>query len=145
MTWGLQDVEWNVKLAEVFMRVRFMRWLILPNEETFAGIPGILRPTTAQMRFPHSVAIDFLPIPTVRQILVRSPRDWHTPLSRSKYSCNWDGNSGPATVTDPITGRRTLSAKFEKHICIYQNWSASKTILETWPELCGEITLDRTK
>jgi len=144
MTWGLHNVDWNVKLAEVFMRVRFMRWLILPNEETFAGIPGILRPTAAQMQFPHSVAIDFLPIPTVRKILVRIPQDWHIPLSRSKYSCNWDDNLGPAIVTDPVTGRRVLSAQFEKHICIYQNWSANQSILENWPELCGEMTLDKT-
>jgi hypothetical protein len=80
------------------MRVRLMRWLILPDEETFAGIPGILRLATVQMRLPHSVAIDFLPIPTVRTILVRRPRDWHKPLSRSKYKCNWDDNLGPAIV-----------------------------------------------
>ncbi|KEF60721.1 uncharacterized protein A1O9_02282 [Exophiala aquamarina CBS 119918] len=145
MAWGLQDVEWNVKLAEVFMRVRFMRWLILPGAETLTGIPGILRPTTVQMRFPHPVAIDFLPIPAVRTILVRRPRDWQTPLSRSKYSCNWDDNLGPAIVTDPLTGRRILSAKFEKHICTYQNWSVGKSILETWPELWGEMTLDKEK
>ncbi|KAI1619725.1 hypothetical protein EDD37DRAFT_654613 [Exophiala viscosa] len=143
MTWGLQDVDWHVQLAEVFMRVRFMRWLILPNEDTFAGIPGILRPTTAQMRFPHSVAIDFLPIPTVRNVLVRRPQDWHTPLIRSKYSCNWNDALGPAIVTDPVTGRRHLSEQFEKHICVYQNWSAGKSILETWPELSGEMRLDK--
>ena len=143
MTWGFQDIDWHVKLAEVFMRVRFMRWLILPMEETFAGIPGILRPRTAQLRFPHSVAIDFLPIPRVRDSLVRKPQDWHLPLSRSKYSCNWDGKLGPAIVTNSVTGRRTLSAQFEKHICIYQNWSVGESILDTWPELAGDMRLDK--
>ncbi|KAK7889947.1 hypothetical protein LTR67_008411 [Exophiala xenobiotica] len=144
LSWGFQDIDWHVKLAEVFMRVRIMRWLILPNEKTFASIPDILKPTSAQMRFPHSVAIDFLPIPTLRDILVRKPQDWHAPLSKCKYNCNWDDNMGPAIITDPVTGRRQLSEQFEKHICDYQNWTSGKSILETWPDLAGEITLDKT-
>jgi hypothetical protein len=142
--WDFRDFDFHVKLAEVFMRVRLMRWLILPNEEMLAGIPGMLRPTTAQMRFPHSVAIDLLPIPTVRNSLVRKLQDWHTPLSRSDYCCNWSENLGPAVVSDPSTGRPHLSEQFEKHICIYQNLSAHESILETWPELSGKITLGKT-
>ncbi|KAK5232138.1 hypothetical protein LTR47_006667 [Exophiala xenobiotica] len=141
LSWGFQDVDWHVKLAEVFMRVRIMRWLILPNEKTFAGIPGILKPTSAQMRFPHSVAIDFLPIPTLRDILVRKPQDWNIPLSECKYSCNWDDTMGPAVITNPVTGRRQLSEQFEKHICDYQNWTVGNSILKTWPDLSGEIQL----
>ncbi|KIW10109.1 hypothetical protein PV08_11069 [Exophiala spinifera] len=142
-TSDLEDFDFHVRLSQVFMRIRFMRWLILPNAEMFTGIPGILKPTVAQMRFPHSVAIDFLPIPAVRNSLVRQLRDWQTLLSRAKYSCNWSESLGPAVITDPISGRRCLSAQFEKHICVYQNWSASSNILETWPELSGELTLDR--
>jgi hypothetical protein len=144
LSWGFQDIDWHVKLAEIFMRVRIMRWLILPNEKTFAGIPSILKPTATQMRFPHSVAIDFLPIPTLRDILVQKPQDWHIPLSKCKYSCNWDDSIGPAIITGPVTGRRHLSEQFEKHICDYQNWTVGKSILETWPDLSGEITLVNT-
>ncbi|KAK5281103.1 hypothetical protein LTS03_011700 [Exophiala xenobiotica] len=144
LSWGFQDIDWHVKLAEIFMRVRIMRWLILPNEKTFAGIPSILKPTATQMRFPHSVAIDFLPISTLRDILLKKPQDWHIPLSKCKYSCNWDDSIGLAIITDPVTGRRQLSEQFEKHICDYQNWTVGKTILETWPDLSGEMTLVKT-
>ncbi|RVX66726.1 hypothetical protein B0A52_08919, partial [Exophiala mesophila] len=110
-TSDLENFDFSVRLAQVFMRVRFMRWLILPNAETFAGIPGILKPTLAQMRFPHSVIIDFLPIPAIRNRLVRNLQDWHTPLSKAKYTCNWDESRGPAVVTDPSSGRRCLSPR----------------------------------
>lgn len=63
-------------------------------------------------------------------------------IDRARWS--QDANSGAkmkAVILDPMTGRRHISAEFEKCCWNFDNWSVKRDILKIWPDLAGHIRL----
>lgn len=139
---SFEDWDIYVRLAGCLSLTYVMRWLLIPTMKRYADVPDILKPLPIQRMTPHHVAIDFIPLPPIRDALVRNFRDWVTALPAAQISVNWTGTMDEAVVRDEEFGYLRLSEAFEKHVTDYDNWSVGESILKTFPELRRGIKLD---
>jgi hypothetical protein len=120
-----------------------MRWMLDSTAMSYAAIPDLLKPRPIQYLVTHHIALDFLPLPPLRQALIRNLRDWMTALPSAKLKVNWTRGMDEAVVWDEQHQRRRLSQDFVKHVTNYQNWSIEEGILAAFPEVKGMIRIDR--
>ena len=120
-----------------------MRWLVVPTARRYADVPDILKPLPIQRIKPHHVAIDLLPIPSLREALVKNFRDFMTALPEAGLSVNWTGTMEEAVTTDAELGYLRLTETFEKHVIKMENWSIGESALSIFPELQGSIRIDQ--
>jgi hypothetical protein len=120
-----------------------MRWMLDSTAMSYAAIPDLLKPRPIQYLVTHPIALDFLPLPPLRQALIRDLRDWMTALPLAKLKVNWTRGMDEAVVWDEQHQRRQLSPDFVKHVTNYQNWSVEEGILAAFPEVKGMIRIDR--
>ena len=50
-----------VRLAWIVLLTLLMRWLLFPDETTYAKVPAMIRPISSQLLVPHQAAIDLCP------------------------------------------------------------------------------------
>lgn len=81
----------ETRLAAALCITRFMPFLIDPSSKTLSALPGVLRPTELQMRTPHDISVNFIPIPMLRNCLLYSSMDWFALLAQYDYSVRWEG------------------------------------------------------
>lgn len=136
--------DWDiyVRLAHCLMLTYLMRWLLIPTAKRYADVPDILKPLPVQRMVAHHVAIDFIPLPSLREALLKNMRDWMTTLPAAKISVNWTNGLDEAVVPDDDLGCLRLSEAFEKHVTDLRNWSIGESILASFPELRGIVRLD---
>ena len=125
------------------MLTYLMRWLLIPTAKRYADVPDILKPLPVQRMVVHHVAIDFIPLPSLREALLKNMRDWMTTLPAAKMSVNWTNGLDEAVVPDDDLGCLRLSEAFEKHVTDLRNWSIGESILASFPELRGIVRLDQ--
>lgn len=137
--------DWDiyVRLAHCLMLTYLMRWLLIPTAKRYADVPDILKPLPVQRMVAHHVAIDFIPLPSLREALLKNMRDWMTTLPAAKMSVNWTNGLDEAVVPDDDLGCLRLSEAFEKHVTDLRNWSIGESILASFPELRGIVRLDQ--
>ncbi|EXJ72232.1 uncharacterized protein A1O5_04736 [Cladophialophora psammophila CBS 110553] len=140
---SFHDWDVYVRLAQILAYTTVMRWMLVPTAQSYAAIPAILRPRPIQYLVPHHIALDFLPLPPLREALIKNLRDWMTALPAAPLSVNWVRGIDTAVVWDDQRRRRRLSQEFVQHVTNYQNWSVGESILDTFPEVEGLIRLDR--
>ncbi|KIW97173.1 uncharacterized protein Z519_02565 [Cladophialophora bantiana CBS 173.52] len=140
---SFHDWDVYVRLAQILAYATVMRWMLVPTAQSYAAIPAILKPRPIQYLVPHHIALDFLPLPPLREALIKNLRDWMTALPAAPLSVNWVRGMDTAVVWDDQRRRRLLSREFVQHITNYQNWSVGESILDTFPEVEGLIRLDR--
>ncbi|OQV05896.1 hypothetical protein CLAIMM_10552, partial [Cladophialophora immunda] len=140
---SFHDWDVYVRLAQVLAYTAVMRWMLAPTQHSYAAIPAILRPRPIQYLVPHHIALDFLPLPPLREALIKNLRDWMTALPAARLSVNWARSMDEAVVWDEQRRRRSLSKDFVEHVTNYQNWSIGESILSTFPEIKGLVRLDR--
>lgn len=70
----------------------------------------------------------------MRQALMQSYRDWLTPnqTQNGAMTC-WAGTLENATMQSPRTGSLILTAQFEHHTQIKDNWTVTTDITEAFP------------
>ncbi|KIW70914.1 hypothetical protein PV04_03144 [Phialophora macrospora] len=137
--------DWDVfvRLAHILAYTVVMRWMLDSTAMSYAAIPDILKPRPIQYLVTHHIALDFLPLPPLRQALIKNLRDWMTALPSAKLKVNWTRGMDEAVVWDGQHQRRRLSQDFVKHVTNYQNWSIEESILTAFPEVKGLIRIDR--
>lgn len=54
----------------------------------------------------------------------------------------YEAPNNTAIVYDTTTGKRHVSNEFQRHCWTQENWSISKNILRSWPELEGHIEMN---
>ena len=117
--------------------------MLVPSAISYAAIPGILKPRPIQSLVPHHLALDFLPLPPLREALIKNLRDWLTALPLGRLKVNWTRSMDEAVVWDKQHQRRRLSRAFIDHVTNFQNWSIDESVLTTFPEVRGMIRTDR--
>ncbi|KIW75946.1 hypothetical protein Z517_10691 [Fonsecaea pedrosoi CBS 271.37] len=140
---SFHDWDVYVRLAQILAYTAVMRWMLVPTADSYAAIPAILKPRPIQYLVPHHIALDFLPLPPLREALIKNLRDWMTALPAAPLSVNWDRGMDEAVRWDEHHRRRVLSQDFVDHVTNYQNWSIGESILGTFPEVKGLIRLDK--
>ena len=116
--------------------------MLVPTAKRYADIPDILKPRPMQRVIAHHAAIDFLPLPELREGLIRNFQDFMTALPAAKLSVNWRREMDEAVIRDESYNCLRLTEAFEKHAIDPGNWSVGASILKTFPELKGTIKLD---
>ncbi|KIX98231.1 uncharacterized protein Z520_06311 [Fonsecaea multimorphosa CBS 102226] len=140
---SFDDWDVYVRLAQILAYTKVMRWMLVPTAHSYAAIPAILKPRPIQYLVPHHIALDFLPLPPLREALIKNLRDWMTALPAAPLSVNWVRGMDEAVEWDEPGRRRLLSKDFVEHVTNYHNWSIGENILDTIPEVQGLIRLDR--
>lgn len=71
--------------------------------------------------------------PYARQSLMNNYTDWITASELGKISVSWSEGSEEAVTLDPVTRRRVMTKKFEKHIADPENWTWTRDVLQIMP------------
>jgi hypothetical protein len=112
--------------------------MILSSAENYHQIPPVCRPTTTQISVPHSAAIEFCPLPQIRDALCQNYRHFVAPLA-DNLSCNWPHDVESCIEHISSSGNLVLSKEFWSHVSDQDNWSVSSGIFDTFPECRGFI------
>jgi hypothetical protein len=124
-----------------------MRWMLSPTRQNFDAIPTIIRPRPIQYFLRHHVSLDMMPIPPIREMLIKEEvgTAWVTILSQTNLSVNWNLTLDDAVVRDGPLQRRRLSRQFIDHVTNYDNWSFGPSILSRFPGAKGIIRIEDGK
>ncbi|KAL8782675.1 MAG: hypothetical protein Q9195_009599 [Heterodermia aff. obscurata] len=126
-----------VILASCVLASGLMRWDLFPTAENYALCPAMIRPTALQRFIPHSMPIDLVPHPTIRDNLIRDYKDWLTPgtVDRASTSVGWPFTLREAVEVHPVTGRRQVTPAFVAHATNPDNWSLNRSIERLCPDI----------
>lgn len=146
-------IPWCIKLAAVFTSTRLMQWMLDPTPQTYAALPEMMRPTPRQRLILHAPAIDAIPSPLLRDVLIEKPRDFVMPGIRAGCHVSWTFSLNEALIAVRRTGDDTsssdtsvfLSPEFCDHIGQAQNWKVGKKILDYLPELYTDPCVSSTQ
>ncbi|OQE26729.1 hypothetical protein PENSTE_c005G04112 [Penicillium steckii] len=112
-------------IAAVYLIIyRLLRWRLYPVQETYRDIPQWYLPTTLQLSQPHSLCVDFLAWPDLRDYLIAS-LDPIQQVSFNKMigeSITVDWSSDEEFLIRDEHGALALNPAFEEHIFEYSNW-----------------------
>ena len=133
---GMDDL---VRLGWIYLLKQLMCWLLVPTEELYAKVPGMMRPVCAQRLIPHAASIDTCPFPLLREALVYRLRDWFPALVDSGCSIHWPGDINDAVQKNPRNGTLRLTPEFCDHAAMHENWTLSEKIFDHFPEIKGRM------
>lgn len=146
-------IPWCIKLAAVFTSTRLMQWMLNPTPQTYTALPEMMRPTPKQRLIPHAPAIDAIPSPLLRDVLIEKPRDFVMPGIRAGCHVSWTYSLNEALIAVRRTGDDIslsgthvfLSPEFCDHIGQAQNWKVGQKILDYFPELHTDPCVSSTQ
>ena len=94
--------DWNiyVRLAHILAYTVVMRWMLVPSWRSYVAIPDVLKPRPIQYLVPHHIALDFLPLPPLREALIKNLRDWMSALPSASLNVSWPRSIDEAVVWD---------------------------------------------
>ncbi|KAJ4301985.1 hypothetical protein N0V88_002116 [Collariella sp. IMI 366227] len=111
-------------LSLYLMGYRYMRWQMSPCEETTRDVPTWLLPTKIQRSNPHSVIVDYIPWPRLRDHLCMSGEA--EDLTRSVYfyfeSIEFIWPSECPIFAQGEGGQMVLSPEFEAAVGSLEHW-----------------------
>lgn len=136
-----RDFEMPWTLACVMMLSRFMRWLLLPTEESYNRIPRMMRPTQNQRFIPHNPVADLIAIPAIRDALCIRFRDCVTPLINNAHFL-WPHSLEDAVEHDPVLNTYYLTEAFEQYVHNPDNFSIGRRLIEAFPEISGRADIN---
>jgi hypothetical protein len=150
-TWACEMTKaWNflssvTRLAAVHYGVSFMRWYILPCPQTYAMLSPLQRPLKEQLNNPHSVSLDLVHLPVVRQAVVTGARSWIDRVTPDIQHFKWSRGS-KAAVTETVfePGSRpvkTLRSDFIKQCDLVSSWTLHESVVRDYPDVPKEIQL----
>ncbi|KAI1617040.1 hypothetical protein EDD36DRAFT_461902 [Exophiala viscosa] len=140
---SFNDWDFYVRLAHILAYTAIMRWQLCSTQEYYVAIPDMLKPRAVQYSVPHDIALDFMPLPPLRENLIKKAGDWVTVITSAGLSVNWDRGMDEAVVRNSSSQRRQLSKDFIRHVVNYQNWSVGESILTIFPEMLHSIRFHR--
>lgn len=112
------------------------QWQMNPSADTIQDIPTWIIPTEAQKTHPHSVVVDFLAWPPLRDYICTSG-DADVQQSILFYfdsiQFRWLPNQPLFAQSD--SGQITISPEFEKAVFELENWSLGPPWSDTFPHL----------
>lgn len=126
-----------MRMVSVYIAWWLMRWMILPNPETYEAIPQWLRPTPYQLLIPHNASTDFLHSPQFRDAVVRNRKlqensDWIMELTKI-VDVNWPYSVEAGLEKDGETGLLRMNPLLRSHIDNPNNWSISSRLRAFMP------------
>ena len=136
---GSDGVSIYVQLAGLYLLTNLMKWTIAPSQQTYADMPSMIRPTSSQRLIPHPGPVDLCALPPTRDALITKMRDFIKAMINANVSINWPYPLSDCTELDPATGKRKLTAAFERHVAIFENWTVDSSFLSVFPELAGKV------
>lgn len=93
----------GTRIALALLIAKILPYLIAPSRHTWLQLPSLLRPTILQMQVPHDITTSFLPVPALRDSLIRRPMNWLESLLFHRLFLKWAGewgNTGQAQLTN---------------------------------------------
>lgn len=107
-----------------------------PCEETLRDVPAWMLPTEIQRSTPHSVIVDYVPWPRLRDYLCTSADE---DLARSLYfyfeSTDFVWPSECPVFAQGEGGQMALSPEFEMAVCNLEHWRIGSPWSEAFPHL----------
>ncbi|SPO03124.1 uncharacterized protein DNG_05806 [Cephalotrichum gorgonifer] len=123
-------------LSFYLLGYRYMRWQMSPCDETLQDVPLWQLPTETQISTPHSVVVDYLPWPRLRDHLCTSGDE---DLGRSIFlyfeSIEFIWPPERPIFAQDDGGQMVLSLEFELAIGNLENWRIGAPWSEAFPEL----------
>lgn len=114
---------------------------MFPTAETLQDIPRWLWPTETQLLHPHSVVVDFLAWPRLRDYLcVSGYNDPRHSLSCYIESIGFTWPSNAHIFTQSGNGQIYLSADFEAATYNLANWRLGSPWVDYFPHLADLVT-----
>lgn len=105
-------------------------------EETIQDVPSWLLPTETQKLNPHSVVVDYIPWPRLRDYLcITGDEDPRRSLNLYLESMQFNWPPERALFTQGDGGQMTVSPEFEMAVCELQNWNLGPPWSEAFPHL----------
>ncbi|KAL2113929.1 hypothetical protein VUR80DRAFT_1782 [Thermomyces stellatus] len=132
---GLTFVEasWGFRVADF---IRSIQWQMNPCDETIRDVPSWLLPTEVQKLNAHSVVVDYLPWPRLRDYLcISGDEDLQRSLNLYLDSMQLNWPSGRPLFTQSEGGEMSISPEFEVAVCKLENWHMGAPWSETFPHL----------
>lgn len=117
------------------MYTTVMRWKLVPNQRHYVAMPDLIKPRSIQYWVPHQLELDFLPLPPLREALIKKGMDWMTLYPAASLSVNWDRGLDDAVIWDGGSLTYRLSEAFIGHATTYRNWGVDEGMLEIFPEI----------
>lgn len=107
-----------------------------PDRNTIQDIPSWMLPTEAQKAFPHSVVVDYLPWPRLRDYICTS--DDSDPRHSIQFyfesiQLRWPPDCPLFAQSE--TGQIILSPEFERVVFEIENWSLGPPWSDAFPHL----------
>lgn len=107
-----------------------------PNEDTIRDVPPWLLPTETQKLNPHSVVIDYIPWPRLRDYLCTSGDETaRTSLNLYMESMQFNWKSETPLFVQAEGGQMSISPEFEVAVGTLENWSLGAPWSEAFPYL----------
>ena len=139
------------QVAILYVMSTIIRWHISPTRANYASIPPWLRPTPAQLIYPHAPWLDIFVWPRGRDRFVQHARyqNAHELMARlcnESLSINWGHQPSDMFMSADAADRSNnsdivLNPIFERHIRNLDNWTVGQIVLDVFPELAGEVNI----
>ncbi|PGH28176.1 hypothetical protein AJ80_00066 [Polytolypa hystricis UAMH7299] len=161
------------KVSCLYSIYKLLNWLIYRTPETFAQLPGFLRPHPIQLSVRHAAWIDRVPWPEARAYLIEHPEvnfDEFASVYSSWFDISWPYSPSHIVVSKSTSASRiptstlpqhylpapsspvmdhnsgmSLNPVYEQHIRQLKNWTVGEKFRRKLPELARIIDQDRLK
>ena len=125
------------QIAILYVMSTIIRWHISPTRANYASIPPWLRPTPAQLIYPHAPWLDLFVWPRGRDRFVQHPRYQHAHdamarLCNASLSINWAHQPSDMFTSESRLDQSdiVLNPMFERHIRNLDNWTVGQSVLD---------------
>lgn len=131
------------RLAAMWLICNLVRWRLCPTQESFAALPGFLRPTELQLTIPHPIWVDVIVWPAVRDRLIRefdySRFEGFRHSLGSSISIGWTAGIAECLSLTDALDECSVSAEFELHLRDFSNWTVDAAFTREYQFLEGAI------
>lgn len=127
--------SYSLHLASSIMLGRLVRWMLNPTADTYALVPGIIRPTKLQRMVPHPAPLDISPFGALRDSLITNWTDFISSMWEAGIDISWPHTLNECFAFDVQTGKLHVSPLFAEHACNQENWKFGRKFAEAFPDL----------
>lgn len=127
--------SYSLHLASSIMLGRLVRWMLHPTADTYALVPGIIRPTKLQRMVPHPAPLDISPFAVLRDSLISNWTDFISAMWEAGIDISWPHTLNECFTFDVQTGKLHVSPLFAEHACNQANWKFGQKFAEAFPNL----------
>ena len=136
------------RVAALYLTYAILRWQVAPTQENYDRLPEWIRPTPMQLSVPHPVWVDYLPWPSIRDIIGANYHDypfddWFIPFT-SSFSINWPYDDNETVLSKPGSDEMSVAPLFEQHLRKLNNWSVGPRVVNAFPTLAQYLKVETT-